>query len=127
LTDAVFAIFLTVMILGEVLRGEEVTRDSIHGGICVYLLMGYAWALFYGLVEVVHPGSFSISGLGAGDPVKNSDLFFFSFVTLTTLGYGDMTPVSSQARSLAILEAVIGPLFIAVFIARLVGRIQTKR
>jgi hypothetical protein len=74
------------------------------------------------LVETAQPGSFYVSSAQNLDHMINwSDLMFFSFVTLTTLGYGDITPVTSAARSLAVIEAVFGVLYNAILIARLVG------
>ena len=75
------------------------------------------------LLEVVTPGPFNNLGANINKP---SELLYFSFVTITTLGYGDITPVTFQARALAIVETVIGQLFIAVMLARLVG-IQTAQ
>jgi hypothetical protein len=125
--NLIFVVFVTAMILGDMLKGQKVTTDSIYGGICVYLFLGYAWALLYGLVEVVHPGSFNVPAVGPGNPIRMFDYFYFSYVTLTTLGYGDITPVSTYARSLAVLEAMTGVLYIAVFIARLIGMVQRDR
>ena len=120
----IFIVFITAMILGDVLKGSKVTTDNIYGGICVYLLLGYAWALIYRLVEVIHPGSLNVTALGPEDPIRMSDLIYFSYVTLTTLGYGDITPASTYSRSLAVLEAMTGSIYIAVFIARLIGIVQ---
>lgn len=97
------------------------------GAIVAYLLIGLQWSLIYGYIEHVHPGSFSIpanmlsqgSAQIAAAPV--SVLLYFSFVTLATLGYGDITPISAVARTFAWFEAIVGQLYIAVTIARLVG------
>jgi uncharacterized membrane protein len=94
------------------------TTVVIMGGICVYLLMGFLWAFVFTILESVQPGSFQMpEGLEAG----LSSFSYYSFVTITTLGYGDVTPVSNPARSLALLEAILGQLYIAILIARLVG------
>ena len=82
------------------------------------------WAFGYGLVELHEPGSFdlpAIVGEPAGADRHMASFVYFSFVTLTTLGYGDVTPVGSAARTLALLEALVGQLFLAILVARLVA------
>ena len=127
-TSVVFLSFVIAVLLTRILRQQDVTADTIYGGICVYLLAGVAWAYGYDLIETVVPGSFQFGEGQLPDgfsPLAQAEswrrFFFFSFVTLTTLGYGDITPVTQQARAIAISEAVAGPLFLAIFIARLVG------
>ncbi len=114
-----FYAFTALIGLLQVLRERQITTDTIYGAVSVYLLMGLTWANAYGLIESVSPGSFSA---GSGESAFTFPTFiYFSFVTLTTLGYGDITPVTDQARSLAVLEMVSGTLYIAVLIARLVA------
>jgi hypothetical protein len=114
--------FTAVTILWHTLAEGEVTTDTLYGVACVYLLSGLTWTSLYLLVETAQPGSFYVSSAQNLDHMINwSDLMFFSFVTLTTLGYGDITPVTSAARSLAVIEAVFGVLYNAILIARLVG------
>ncbi len=115
--------FTTAIILWHTLAEErKITADTLYGVVCVYLLSGLTWSSLYTLIEVAQPGSFYVSSAQNLDQVINwSDLLFFSFATLTTLGYGDITPVTSVARSLALLEAVFGVLYNAILIARLVG------
>jgi hypothetical protein len=113
-----FVGFTAVIILIHLFQEKEITVDVFSGAICVYFLLGFMWAFAYTLLEVMSPGSFQTSqGLGAG----LSEFVYYSFVTMTTLGYGDITPISSPARSLSLLEAIIGQLYLAVMIARLVG------
>ncbi len=120
---ALFMGFTTAIILWHTLAEEsKITADTLYGVVCVYLLSGLTWSSLYTLIEVAQPGSFYVSAAQNLDQVINwSDLLFFSFATLTTLGYGDITPVTSVARSLALLEAVFGVLYNAILIARLVG------
>ena len=115
----VFYAYCTIMILLYVLRAPRVSGDILCGGVCVYLLMGLAWSAAYRLIEMVQPGSFAL----AGGSVESggSDLLFFSFATLTTVGYGDITPTADVARSLALLEGVTGVLYVAMLVARLVS------
>ena len=119
-----FAFAATVMML-NVFSEEEVTVDTISGAICVYLMMGLTWAFIYSVIEFLAPGSFTINkvplSLG-GDRYYEIPLFlYYSFVTLTTLGYGDITPLTPPARAFSYVEAIIGQIFVAVLIARLVG------
>ena len=128
----VFLSFVIGVLLTRLLRQQDVTTDTIYGGICVYLLAGVVWAYGYDLIETVVPGSFRFGEgpLPEGfSPLAQAErsrrFFFFSFVTLTTLGYGDTTPVASAARSLAILESICGVLFVGVLVARMAGMLRT--
>lgn len=94
------------------------TLNRLVGALCIYLLLGVVWAILFTFVGLFDPAAFQYAG--TSDACEH--LLYYSFVTLTTLGYGDITPVHSVARTLAFLEAVIGQLFIAVLIAGLVGR-----
>ena len=115
----IFIGYIIVLILRYIFRQENVTLETIYGAIAVYILIGILWVFLYNLTELLHPGSFSLAEVL--DAESKKALYFFSFVTLTTLGYGDITPVSGPARSLAMLEAIVGQMYIAVLIARLVG------
>jgi hypothetical protein len=113
----------SIGILDDVLRRGRISADKIRGAICVCLLIGFAWAVGYAIIELINPGSFS--GLAETDPHnyvgRIMQLRYFSFATLTTLGFGDILPRSPSARTLATLEAVTGQIYLAVLIARLVG------
>jgi len=114
--------FIGIIVLSDVLRAEKVTTDTIHAAICVYLLMGVTWALLYSVMEGIRPESFVIAQgqfSGATDYVPH--FLYYSFVTLTTLGFGDITPLTPAAKSFSYMEAVTGQIYIAVLIARLVG------
>jgi hypothetical protein len=110
-------LFLAV-VLGQTLRSGPITVYRIQGAVAAYVLLGVIWAYAYDFVEFLRPGSFS-------GPVSAADgpraFFYFSFVTLTTVGYGDVLPVHAAARSLVTLEAVVGTLYPAILIARLVS------
>ena len=117
-----FYVFAIVTVMNDILEATKVTTNTIYGAVSVYLLLGVTWSGFYTLVEYYAPGSFFMPPAYNPDGVVNPDEFlYFSFVTLTTLGYGDMVPVSDKARSLAFTEAVSGVLFMAVLIARFIG------
>jgi Ion channel len=111
-------VLLFLIVLGQTFRSGPVTFHRIQGAVAGYVLLGVIWAVAYFLVEHLRPGAFS-------GPVRVEDgarsWLYFSFVTLTTVGYGDVLPVHPIARSLAVLEAVIGPLYLAILLARLVS------
>ncbi|HEY9598054.1 MAG TPA: ion channel [Cyanophyceae cyanobacterium] len=110
------------LILRELTIADQVTGDIVKGGICVYFLFGFLWALLY---EIVY--SFDITSFNAASiPLTRSDLTHFSFTTLTTIGYGDISPVSEVARVLANLEGIVGVMYPTIFIARLVSLHNTR-
>ena len=96
---------------------RHVTLDMVRGGICVYLLVALLWYLFFAIVDSINPGSFHYDYGSSG----SYDLLYFSFCTITTVGYGDIVPLHRLAKVLSNLEAMIGQMFPAVFIARLVS------
>ena len=117
-TGLLSLLLFLVVVLGHTLRSGPVTHHRILGGIAAYLLLGIVWAYAYSLLSIGQPGAFT----GAVSAVDGPRGFlYFSFVTLTTVGYGDVQPVHPIARSLATLEAVVGPLYLAILIARLVS------
>jgi hypothetical protein len=123
-----FPILVAVCITQNVWREREVSADTIVGGIAVYVLLAVAWSSAYQLLEFLVPGSLEVVSGSGGHwgpwetvPGEYPRLLFFSFVTITTLGYGDIVPASGPAAALASLEAVVGPLYLTVLIARLVG------
>jgi hypothetical protein len=114
--------YTIVIILRYVIRAKRVTLKVLSGAIAVYLLLGQFWAGMYLLEEGMHPGSFALpGGAQAHRAILTSEIVYFSYVTLTTLGFGDITPVTTAARSTATIEAITGVLFTATIIARLVG------
>jgi hypothetical protein len=104
------------VVLVQAFRAGPVNVHRIQGAVAAYLLLGLAWALAYETVALVATGAFS----GAGPPERGR-FIYFSFVTLTTLGYGDVTPVHPVARSLAMAEALTGQLYPAILLGRLVS------
>jgi voltage-gated potassium channel len=125
-----FLLVAIVFTLKQVVFGTEISFNRLVGAVCVYLLLGTIWALAYTLVDAVSPGSFTGFSLQEGR-VWDSDWLYFSFVTMTTLGYGDISPVSATARALAYMQAVFGQFYIAILVAGLVSgyisRRQTER
>lgn len=123
-----FYLYAAVSITAHVLRSEKVVADTLFGAACAYLLLGLVWTLGYTLLERLQPGSFSVPGAPTAPSTPMVfDFLYFSFVTLTTLGYGDITPLTGGARSLSILEAITGVLFVALLIARLVSMYERKQ
>ena len=113
---------LTVVVLWAVLREGPVTAHRIRGAIAAYLLLAVFFAYVYGLIEYVYPGSLRFpEGMAGGKGELHQGFLYFSVVTITTLGYGDITPIHPWARSAVMLEAIIGPLYLAILVARLVS------
>jgi hypothetical protein len=114
---------LLAMVVVQVFGEGKVTGHRIRGAIVVYLLLGGVWALLYQVVALTIPGAFRLpDSLAGGDPDALQRLMtYFSFVTLTTTGYGDITPVHPVARTLCMLEALVGQLYPAITLARLVS------
>lgn len=116
--EATFIIAAIVLTNRKIFTEKKVDFDTIKGGISIFFLIGLLWTLFYSTLYIFEPNAFSSS-------IETIDLFesmfYFSFTTLTTLGYGDITPTTDLARALANLQALVGILYPSVFIARLVG------
>ncbi len=128
--QSLFAAFLVLtagVLLKVVLGKGTVSGDKLSGAVCVYLLIGVIWSLLFGILEIAAPGSLRFSDADAGvqealrTGAPQGAMTYFSFVTLTTLGYGDIVPVSQAARSLAWVEALLGQLYLTILVARLVG------
>ncbi len=122
---ATLALFLFLLLatwssFRQVMFATEMTSNRIYGAICVYLLLGVAWSLMYSALYTVNPGAFSGAVLESSkDP--SGQWVYYSFVTLTTLGYGDILPVSPGARALAYAEAIFGVFYMATLVAMLVS------
>lgn len=115
---ALFYAFMVIVILDYLFKEKVINADMIIGSICVYLLIGMMWSCIFSILEILQPGSFQMpESMGT----ELSHFAYYSFVTLTTLGYGDITPLTAPARSLSVLEAIMGQLYIAILVARLVG------
>ncbi|MBW2567086.1 MAG: two pore domain potassium channel family protein [Deltaproteobacteria bacterium] len=110
-----FLLVVTATMLSHVLKDEVVTGEKVSAAICVYLFIGLIWAYLFSLTHYLQPGSFLIE-----DP-DLSHFIYYSFITLSTLGYGDITPLSPPARALSYTEAITGQLYLTVLVARLVG------
>jgi len=112
-----------LLIAANLARQREISTDIIMGGLCVYVLMGVFWTGLYVNLELLNPGSFTFGAHGL-HPDRESFyrlLFFYSYVTLLTIGYGDVVPMSGMAQTLTILEGLIGQFYLIFFMASLVG------
>jgi hypothetical protein len=110
-------------ILRALYRERAPTADSLYGAFCGYLLLGLVFGNLYCVMELRHPGSFAGDALRERTGSDHHYLFnYFSFITLATVGYGDIVPVGNLARGLAVVEAICGQFYIAVLVAELIGR-----
>lgn len=107
--------FVIFHILGYALRSGRVDAEKVAAAVCVYLLIGVVWHDLYAIVDTLIPGAFNSAVL------TKSDFVYFSFITLSTLGYGDITPINGPAQALAYTEALVGQLYLTILVARLVG------
>jgi ion channel len=107
------------LLLRYVFDREVVTSDRLWGAAAAYLMIGVLWSFLYTIIDRADAQAFVIRGANA--PVELLDLLYFSFGTLTTTGFGDILPLSAMARTAAMIEGIVGTLFIAILIARLVG------
>jgi hypothetical protein len=122
ISGLVFLIFVVAQFLHFILRAPRVNSEVLCAGISAYLLLGLLWAFGYLLVARLVPHAFAFNGSPLADPqLHGFDAVYFSFITLSTVGFGDFTPVAGAARMLAAAEAMTGTLFVAVLISRLVA------
>jgi hypothetical protein len=118
-------ILVAVTILFDLFRSPKVTGDSLAGAVCIYLMIALIWGHLFLLVEFLVPGSFSFTH---GDKAialwlarEFYPFYYFSLITMTTVGFGDMLPLTTAARTLTTLEAIIGQVYLTILVARLVG------
>lgn len=109
--------YIVILLVINLLSIRVITADLIFCAISIYLLIGIMWAGIYSVLEGISPGSFS----------EASDLLYFSFVTLTTVGFGDVAPLSILCKRLAVFEAAMGSIYMAVIIAMIVGRYMSMQ
>lgn len=123
---ASFLILVSASLFTYLGRKEQIMRDRLLVSVSLYLLLGLTWFALYNLINVLQPGSFAEHGVTLNDHIHWSTMLYFSLVTLTTLGYGDILAIRPMARMIATLEAVAGLLYIAITVARLVGAETTS-
>ena len=108
-------LYIIILLLSNLLTRKAITTDMIYCAISIYLLIGIMWAGVYGFLESIFPGSFTSS-------TGSVDFMYFSFVTLTTVGYGDVAPLTVLSKRLAVFEAGMGGIYMAIIVALIVGR-----
>lgn len=113
---AITLVVFSILIIKHFLLDKAILRHRIAAAVAVYLIFGVLWARIYEIIYLFNPAAFSLN-----EPINPYSLIYFSFVTLLTLGYGDIVPVSIAARSLAILEGVTGQLYMVILISSLVS------
>jgi voltage-gated potassium channel len=123
--SALFFGYAAINILRIVVQSEEVTKETIYAAIVAYMLMALMWAFLYMILELLVPGSFSFPERDFR--AETMRFKYFSFVTITTLGYGDIAPLTNKASSLVMLEALFGQIYLVVLVAWLVGMHVSRR
>jgi hypothetical protein len=123
LLNIVLLFYATLLIVGRVFSERRITTNIILGAVCVYLLAGIVWGMSFALLDNFLPGSFNMPAEAKLSVLDNlmQNFIYYSFSTLTTLGYGDITPSSIPARYFSVLEAVTGQVYLSVLVARLIG------
>jgi hypothetical protein len=127
LMKGAFLLFIAALLIRHIFATSKVTLDLISAALCAYLVFGLMCASLFAAIEGFQPGSFHLPGEGEAfstvgfSPEEDILQVYFSFVTLLTLGYGDVYPVGSLARIVAVLEAFAGQIMMVVLVARLVG------
>ena len=129
LATVLYLLLLIAFILRDLFSSTEVTNDRLCGALSAYILLGVLWGFLYTGVELLAPGSFffmpGLDGVSmqeaSGEIHHTGVLFYYSFVTLTTLGFGDITPVGHTAQMLTMWEAIAGQAYLTILVARLVG------
>lgn len=125
--NIIFLAVITYSVLYTVTKHKEITADTLFGAITGYFLLGYTWSFIYLLISTINPEAFSNHLINASVHDREKYFTYFSFTTMTTLGYGDVLPISHLARTCSWLEAMTGQIYIAVWISQLVGlRIAQK-
>lgn len=128
LVQVLFHIYAVLLLLGYVLGDEVVTLDELFALACIYVMLALLWASAYAIVIHFDPAAIYINPSNNPDGVIGwSDLVYYSMTTLTSTGYGEITPVAPAARSLALLQQVVGVLFVAILIARLTGMARARK
>ena len=119
-------LFSAFKLLSFLMQVQKVSQDTINAALGVYLSLGVAWGMVYIVLEILAPGAFRIAEFAREPQAMVLEMVYFSMVTLTTLGYGDITPVTPLAKNLSALEAVIGQIYLTVLVARLVSLNTTQ-
>jgi len=121
-TGMLFMGYVALNILGYILRASRVSSEILCAAIANYLILGLLWSFAYTMIASAVPGAFAFStGPESGHVMGGFNSIYFSFATLSTIGYGDISPVAGGVRMLAVAEAVVGMFYVTMLIARLVS------
>jgi Ion channel len=123
-TMAAFFVLALVGLFSYIRNARSVDRAHLYTAVSIYLLLGLAWFALYCAIDALYPGSFGGSGSTHAD--RQSELLYFSLVTLATIGYGDVVPLQSEARMLAALEGMAGVFYVAITVATLVNALRRQ-
>ncbi|MBN1282726.1 MAG: two pore domain potassium channel family protein [Proteobacteria bacterium] len=118
---ALFALIAVMAMIKAVFSSKQVTADTIVGSICIYVMIGMMFAFIYAGITVIDPAAFNIEGAGAGSIEHLRDFLYFSYVTMATIGFGDIVPTLPLTKMLTVIEGMTGPVYLAIMVARLVG------
>jgi|ERR1700761_4682408 len=122
-----FDLLIITVIFQRVFMKDEPTRDAIFGALCVYLLIGFGFTSIYGVIATLQPHAFYLDpALNVHNTPDRFDLIYYSFTTLTCIGAAGIAPVSMQARSTSVIEALLGVLYLAVLISRLLTAYHSR-
>lgn len=124
---AAFLSIITSSVIISIVKQDEITTDSLFGAVCGYILIGFTWSFIYLSIETLHPSAFTIPFANENIRERVDHFIYYSFETLTTLGYGDILAINSSARTFSWLEAAIGQIYLAVWISQLVALRVTQR
>jgi len=115
-----FFLYVIWILFDMIIKSKDITENTLYGAVCIYLLIGLLWASLYGLIDEVIPGA--IFSDEHGEPyLTHNELIYFSYTTLTTLGYGDITSITPIGRIMSVIEAITGQLFIVFMVGRLLS------
>jgi len=122
-----FFLFIIGTMIDHILHTDDVSTDTLYEAVCVFLLLGLLWASFYNYIEYISPGIIFVkNNVDVAKPLTANEIIYYSYTTLTTLGYGDITPLTPIGRTVSVLEAIFGQLFLAFLVARLVAIYTAK-
>ena len=120
----IFFYHIALTIFYDIFSKTKATINIIFGALCAYFMIGFGWGFVYILADLIMPGSFQIA---EAHIITFSDYSYYSFVTLTTLGYGDITPLTNATQMMSVLEAAFGQFYLAILIAGLVGKYISQK
>lgn len=120
LTAPVLALLL-IMTLKSILKAKTVDKDVIYAALSGYILIGYIGGFLTIAISLIYPGSYNVEG-----GIRGLEAIYFSFVTMTTLGYGEILPLTEQSRALTIILSILGPMYVAILIAMIVSKYASR-